>query len=56
MTSAKAMVLMAATILGLAAFVTGAKGTIAVPMSLLLLILAMLATVAALLHMLARWW
>ena len=53
MTSAEAMVLVAATILALAVFVAEAKGTIAVAMGLLLLILAILAVIAALVHMVA---
>ncbi len=54
MTEAEALVLLVAAILVVAVFVERTKGTIAVPVGVLLLTLAMLAAVAALVHVLAR--
>ena len=54
MTSAEVLVLVAATLLTVAVFVEGDRGTLTVRAGVLLLILAMLAVVAALLHMVAR--
>jgi hypothetical protein len=54
MTAAEALVLVAAALLVLAVFVQGGRGTLTPRAGVLLLTLAMLAVVAALLHMLAR--
>ena len=54
MTLAEALVLVAATLLAVAVFMEGRKGTLTSRAGVLLLTLAMLAVVAALLHMLAR--
>ncbi len=54
MTEAEALVLLVAAILVVAVFVERTKGTIAVPVGVLLLTLAMLSAVAALLHMAVR--
>ncbi len=54
MTLAEALVLVAATILAVVVFMEGRKGTLTSRAGVLLLTLAMLAVVAALLHMLAR--
>ena len=54
MTSAEDLVLAVAMLLAVVVFVEGRNGTLTVPVGVLLLILAMLAAVAALLHMLAR--
>jgi hypothetical protein len=53
MTSAEALVLVAALLLVLAVFVEGGRGTITTRAGVLLLTVAMLAVVAALLHMVA---
>ncbi len=50
----QALVLLLAAVLTAVVFVERTKGTIAVPVGVLLLTLAMLAAVAALVHMLAR--
>ena len=55
MTSAETLVLLAATLLAAVVFVEGTKGTLTSRVGVLLLTLAMLAAVAVLLHMLARW-
>ncbi len=52
MTSAEALVLVAAALLVLAVFVQGGRGTLTPRAGVLLLTVAMLAVVAALLHML----
>ena len=54
MTEAEALVLLVATILVVAVFVEGRKGAIPAPIGMLLLTLAMVAAVAALLHMAVR--
>ncbi len=54
MTSAEVLVLVAAAGLVVAVFVEGGRGTITTQSGVLLLTLAMLAVVAALLHMAAR--
>ncbi len=54
MTLAEALVLVAATLLAVVVFMEGRKGTLTSRAGVLLLTLAMLAVVAALLHMLAR--
>ncbi len=53
MTLAEALVLVAAALLVLAVFVEGGRGTITTRSGVLLLTVAMLAVVAALLHMVA---
>ncbi len=53
MTEAEALVLLVAAILVVAVFVERTKGTIAVPVGALLLTFAMLAAVAALVHVVA---
>jgi hypothetical protein len=53
MTSAEALVLVAAALLVLAVFVEGGRGNITTRAGVLLLAVAMLAVVAALLHMIA---
>ena len=54
MTSAETLALVAATLLTVMVFVEGRKGTLALPVGVLLLTVAMLAAVAALVHMVAR--
>ena len=54
MTQAEALVLVLAAVLVVAVFVKGSRGTITTRTGVLLLTSAMLAAVAALLHMLAR--
>ncbi len=54
MTPAENLVLAVAAVLAVVVFVEGRNGTIAVPVGVLLLTLAMLAVAAALLHILAR--
>ena len=53
MTSAEALVLVAAVILAVMVFVEGTKGTLIPRVGVFLLTLAMLAVLAALLHMVA---
>ncbi len=54
MTSTEELVLAVATLLAVVVFVEGRKGTLAVPVGVLLLTLAMLAVVAALMHLMVR--
>ncbi len=54
MTPAENLVLAVAAVLAVVVFVEGRNGAIAVPVGVLLLTLAMLAAVAALLHMAVR--
>jgi hypothetical protein len=54
MTPAEDLVLAMAALLGVMVFVEGAKGTLTSRAGVLLLALAMLAVVAALVHMLSR--
>ncbi len=54
MTPAENLVLAVAAILAVVVFVEGRNGAIAVPVGVLLLTLAMVAMVAALVHVLAR--
>ncbi len=54
MTAAEALVLVAAALLVLAVFVQGGRGILAPRVGVLLLTLAMMAAVAALVHVLAR--
>ena len=54
MNLAEALVLVLATILAVAVFMEGRRGTLTSRAGVLLLTLAMVAAVAALLHMLAR--
>ena len=52
----EALVLVAATTLAGVVLMRGARGTLGTTAGMLLLTLVMLATVATLLHMAARWW
>ena len=56
MTSAEALALVLAAVLSVVLFLEVATGTLPSRVGELLLILAMLAAFAALLHMLVRWW